>query len=302
MIAVLRITSNVFGTRAAATVGATAVASLGINEEQLTRPRRLAELTWPEIRDAAARGAGVVVPVGATEQHGYHLPLCTDVVLSEQLALAVAESLDLLVAPPVAYGYRSRPLSGGGESFPGTLSVSARTLMSLLEDVLVGLAKSGLARLVVLNWHYENSNFVYEAAWLAHERVDEPDLRVMVVEAAFSELSEPVMTALFAEEFPGWDVEHAAILETSLMLHLRPELVLFDRAVDDAAKRHPFYDVVPPPPDFIPATGALWKATRATREKGEMAWLEIVSRVRDAIATEFGIVPTPRSDLSAQSA
>jgi creatinine amidohydrolase len=119
--------------------------------------------------------------------------------------------------------------------------------MSLVEDVLVGLTASGFHRLVLLNWHYENSNFVYEAAWLARERCNRPDLRVMVIEAAFSELSAPVMQKLFGDEFPGWDVEHAAVLESSLMLHLRPDLVLFERAVDDEARRHPAYDVVPPP-------------------------------------------------------
>lgn len=263
------------------------------------RSRRLADLTWPEIQDAASRGAGVVVPVGSTEQHGYHLPLCTDVVLPEELALALAGSLDLLVAPPIAYGYRSRPLSGGGESFPGTISVSARTLMSLLEDVLLGLARSGFTRQVVLNWHYENSNFVYEAAWLAQDRAALGELRVMVVEAAFSELSAPVMTTLFGEEFPGWDVEHAAVLETSLLLHLRPELVLFDRAVDDAARRHPSYDVVPTPRDFVPESGVLWKATRASAEKGAAAWPEIVSRVRDAVATELGVAGSAPAPLAA---
>lgn len=251
--------------------------------------RRLAHLTWPEVRDAAARGTVVILPVGATEQHGHHLPLNTDVVLPEQLALAVALDCDAVVAPPIAYGYRSRPLSGGGEGFPGTVSLSGRTLMALVEDVLVGLAGSGFGRLVVLNWHYENSNFVYEAAWLANERVRDPKLRMMVVEAAFSELSPEVMTALFGDEFPGWDVEHAAVLETSLMLHLAPNLVRFERAVDDEARRHPPYDVIPAPADFIPASGALWKATRASAEKGALAWPEIVSRVRAAIAGELGL-------------
>jgi creatinine amidohydrolase len=255
----------------------------------MSATRRLAELTWPEVRDRAAGGAAVVVPVGSTEQHGHHLPLCTDVVLPEQLALAVAESLDVLVAPAIGYGYRSRPLSGGGEGFPGTISVSGRTLMSVVEDVLLGLVRSGFTRIAVLNWHYENSNFVYEAAWLAHERACSDALRVMVIEAAFSELSDEVMDTLFGGEFPGWDVEHAAVLETSLMLHLRPDLVRFDRAVDDAAERHPAYDVVPPPADFIPRSGALWKATRASPEKGAAAWPEIVSRVRDAIALELGL-------------
>lgn len=270
------------------------------------RPRHLADLTWPEVDAAAQRGAAVILPVGATEQHGYHLPLCTDATLAERLALEVAAALDVLVAPPVAYGYRSRPLSGGGEGFPGTVSLSARSLMALVEDVLTGLAASGFRRLVVLNWHYENSNFVYEAAWLAQQRVGAPDLRIMVVEAAFSELSPEVMDLLFGDEFPGWDVEHAAVLETSLMLHLRPDLVLFDRAVDDEAERHPPYDVVPTPADFVPRSGTLWKATRASADKGGLAWPEIANRVTRAVGDELGLgerpsdapVPVPGRDLS----
>jgi creatinine amidohydrolase len=254
------------------------------------RDRRLLdELTWPEVRDAAARDAGVIVPVGATEQHGPHLPLSTDALLATELALAVAGPLDLYVAPPLAYGYRSRPLSGGGQSFPGTISLGARTLMALLEDVLTGLVHSGFDRLAVLSWHFENANFVYEAAWLAHERCQPSGARIMVVEAPFAELSESAMEALFGGEFPGWDVEHAAVLETSLMMHLRPELVRFERAVDDRAARHPFYDVVPAPSDFVPRSGTLWKATRARAEKGAVAWPEIVASMRDAIAIDLPV-------------
>lgn len=112
----------------------------------------------------------------------------------------------------------------------------------------------------------------------------------MVIEAAFSELSPQVMEILFGDEFPGWDVEHAAVLETSLMLHLRPELVRFDLAVDDEAVRHPSYDVVPPPADFVPESGTLWKATRASAAKGAAAWPEIVQRVRHAVGFELGLL------------
>ena len=255
------------------------------------RHGRLDDITWPEVQAAAEQGRAVIVPVGATEQHGYHLPLCVDAVLSESLAREVAERHGLLVAPPVTYGYRSRPLSGGGEGFPGTISLSGRTLMAVVEDVLVGLAASGFRNLVLLNWHYENSNFIYEAGWLAHEHAGHADLRIMVVEAAFSELSPEVMQLLFEDEFAGWDVEHAAILETSLMLHLRPDLVRFDRAVDDQARRHPAYDVIPPPADFVPDSGTLWKATLASPEKGAAAWAEIRSRVASAIGDEFGLAP-----------
>lgn len=251
--------------------------------------RRLADLTWPEVEAAGRRGAAVILPIGATEQHGYHLPLCTDAALAERVALEVAAELDAVVAPPVAYGYRSRPLSGGGEGFPGTVSLSARTLMAVVEDVLIGLAASGFRRLVVLNWHYENSNFVYEAAWLAQRAAAAADLRIMVVEGAFSELSPRVMEHLFGDDFPGWDVEHAAVLETSLMLHLAPELVRFDRAVDDEAERHPPYDVVPTPADFVPRSGTLWKATRASAAKGDAAWREIAARLTRAIGDELGL-------------
>ncbi len=254
------------------------------------RTRRLEEMTWPEVRDAAARGAGVILPVGATEQHGHHLPLATDAILPTELGLAVADPLDLLVAPAIQYGYRSRPLSGGGEGFPGTLSLRAQTLMALVEDVLSQLMRHGFRRIVVLNWHYENQNFVYEAAWLAKER-DRADSRVMVCELPFSDLSRTTMDLLFPGGFPGWDVEHASIMETSLMQHLRPELVLFDRAVDDEAERHPWWDVVPTPDAFVPASGTLWKATQASAEKGERAWGEIVRGLAAAIEQELGGAP-----------
>jgi creatinine amidohydrolase len=251
------------------------------------RTRLFADLTWPEVREAAERGAGAVLPVGSTEQHGHHLALSTDAVLPTELGLAIAEKHDLLVCPAVTYGYRSRPLSGGGQGFAGTLSVRAQTLMMLVEDVLRELLRQGFRRLMILNWHFENQNFVYESAWLATDGGARTDARVMVVEQPFSQLSDETMATMFPDGFPGWDVEHASIMETSLMLHLRPELVLFDRAVDDQSRRHPFYDVVPVPDDFVPASGTLWKATQATAEKGRLAWGEIVAELDAAVETDL---------------
>jgi creatinine amidohydrolase len=251
------------------------------------RTRLFAEMTWTEVEEAIGRGAGVLLPVGSTEQHGYHLPLATDAILATELALAVAEPLDFLVAPAVAYGYRSRPLSGGGQGFVGTTSLQARTLIALVEDILRELIRQGFERIVVLNWHMENQNFVYESAYLTLEHHHDAPARILVAELAFSDLSPGTMELLFPEGFPGWDVEHASILETSLMLHLRPELVLFDRAVDDEAKRHPWYDVLPVPEDFVPASGTLWKATQASADKGKTAWDEIVAQMQAAISQEL---------------
>ena len=77
--------------------------------------RLMAHRTWLEIRDAAASGVGVILPVGATEQHGPHLPLATDYLCATAVGLAVASDVNMIVAPPVTYGCPSRPLSGGGQ-------------------------------------------------------------------------------------------------------------------------------------------------------------------------------------------
>jgi creatinine amidohydrolase len=123
------------------------------------RSRRFNECTWPEVQSAVDRNVGVILPVGSTEQHGYHLPLATDSLLAEDLALAVAERSNMLVAPAITYGYRSRPTTGGGQRFPGTTSLSGKVFMSMIEDVLCEFIRHGFQRIVLLNWHFENQNF-----------------------------------------------------------------------------------------------------------------------------------------------
>lgn len=256
------------------------------------RKKRFAECTWKEIQEAILNDAGVILPVGSTEQHGYHLPLATDALLAEDLALAAAEHTNMLVAPPITYGYRSRPLTGGGQTFPGTTSLSGKAFMSVIEDILCEFIRHGFKKIVLMNWHFENQNFLYEAAYQALERTgklaptsDNP--RIMVMELAFSELSESTMDLLFAGEFPGWGTEHAAILETSLMMHLHPELVQFEKAVNDQAEEIPWYDILPIPQKLVPASGTLWKARLASKEKGETAWREITANATAAIQKEF---------------
>ena len=71
------------------------------------------------------------------------------------------------------------------------------------------------------------------------------------------------------------------------MLHLHPDLVHFDRAVDDQVARATSYEVLPVQPEFVTESGSLWKATRASAEKGERAWKEIVAPLAEAILTEL---------------
>jgi creatinine amidohydrolase len=151
----------------------------------------------------------------------------------------------------------------------------------------------GFKRIALVNWHFENQNFIYEAAYLALERYPDSGARIVLAEHPFAELSQDTLDVLFPDGFAGWDVEHAAGMETSLMLHLRPELVIFDRAVDDASERHPWYDVLPIPGDFVPKSGTLWKATQASDRQGKVAWEEIVAQFRSAVATE---VPSAKGE------
>ena len=250
--------------------------------------RRMADMTWSEVREAVGEGTGVILPVGSTEQHGPHLPLATDHLLAADLSLAVACTTRMIVAPPIAYGYRSRPLTGGGQGFAGTTSLRGATLMAVVTDVLRELIRHGFQRVVLINWHYENSNFVYEAAYEALEPHASATARIVVFEHGLNELSDETVKSVFGEGFPGLAIEHAATYETSLMLHLHPELVHFDRAVDDKSERRPWYDVLPTPDDFVPKSGILWKAKGASAEKGKLLWDEIVPQVQQGIITELG--------------
>ncbi len=249
--------------------------------------RLLAQLTWPEVREAVKAGAGVILPVGATEQHGPHLPLATDFLCARAVGLAVARDVNMVVAPPITYGCPSRPLSGGGQGFVGTTSLTPATFMGLVRDVLTEFLRHGFRRFAVLNWHYENGNFLYESVHAALG--DHGDAKALVFETCLKELSSETISIVFSGGgYMGRAIEHAATYETSIMMHIHPELVHFDRLADDAAERRPWYDIIPTPPDIVPDSGVLWKVEGATAEKGKRLWNEVIPPVREAILRELG--------------
>ena len=243
------------------------------------------EMTWPEVADAARANLPVVLSLGSTEQHGPHLPLNTDVLIPVAIAREAGKQVDLVIAPPVHFGAMSRPLSGGGESFPGTLSLRASTLITTIHEVLSGLARAGFRRIVLQNWHYENAAYVWEACDLT--RALHPDVRMLILEDPFGPIAAETLGELFPRGFPGWDVEHASIMETSLMYVIKPEAVRRERIADDQAKRHPTWDVVPAPADFIPKSGVLWHPTEASEEIGKRVLAILAARLAEAIRTEL---------------
>ena len=240
------------------------------------------QMTWEEYRAEVSRRI-IILPVGSLEQHGPHLPLNVDVVIPTSLAKMVCEELYAMVLPPIAYGYKSQ---GGGQLFPGTTSLDGTTLINLTLDILRETYRHGGRRFLILNGHYENVAFLTEAVELFVRGVDDA---LVVILAWWDQVSDEMIDELFAEAgFPGWEMEHAAITETALMQYFAPELVREDKIIDDQSERMPTYSIFPPPDDIIPKSGVPYKATYASREKGEKLAKQVVGTIVQIARQEFG--------------
>jgi len=228
----------------------------------------------------------VFIPVGALEQHGPHLPLGVDAMLAHSVSVGAAQQIEGLVTPAISYGYKSQGRCGGGQCFPGTTSLDAGSLIGLVQDLIRELARHGVRRIVVVDGHFENQWFVTEAIELAVRelRHDAPDLRVMRTEY-WDFCSEAVLDPMFPEGFPGFALEHAALIETSLMLHLHPELVWLEQLVEDGPAEFPVYDVYPQTGAGVPPSGVLSSARGADAEKGRLIFEAITSGLADAART-----------------
>jgi len=245
----------------------------------------MAEMTRPEY-EARVRDVVVIVPVGATEQHGPHLPLGADAIQVTEVARRVAERVDAIVAPTIPYGYRSAPRSGGGEIFAGTTSLTGEALTLVARDVLRALIRHGARRIVVLDGHYENNMFLHEAIHLVLEENAPDDLRILKI-LWVDPVRPETLEAAWPEGFPGWALEHAAHLETSVLLAIRPDLVRRDEIRVDGLASLPPFDVYPQPPDLVPRSGVLSDPSRGSAEAGELLLADAVDGVVDAIRTGF---------------
>ena len=245
-------------------------------------------MTWEEIDQAVAEKYVPVWVIGSTEQHGPHLPVATDTILPLELVKGAARELRILIPPPLTFGFKSKALSGGGQGFVGTTSLDGETLIRVVRDVVAELARHGFRQMVVLNWHMENINFIWEGIDQARRTRISNDVTIMLIDRPLAAFRNDELEWLFEDDFPGWAMEHAAIMETSLMLATRPDLVRTDRIVDDGAAEHPWYDLLPEPQKHVPSSGVLSRATPASREKGVRLQRMVTEKLVEAIRKEFG--------------
>src|ERR1700750_387683 len=126
----------------------------------------LGEMTSPELEAFLGSHDTVIVPVGATEQHGPHGPLATDVIIPNEIARRIAPQIGAVVAPPVSYA-----LSYPHVGFTGLVHIRIPTFMALIEDLCVSLASIGFKRIVFLNGHFDNTYAIAYSCANAAERL-----------------------------------------------------------------------------------------------------------------------------------
>ena len=250
-------------------------------------------MSWTQYRDRITHDKPpVFLPVGALEQHGPHLPLGTDALLASDIASGAAALVGGIVAPALSYGYKSQPKCGGGQHFCGTTSVDAATLIGQVRDTVREFVRHGVERLVLVNGHFENQWFMIEGIDLGMRDANAAGaankLRVMRLEY-WDFCTEETLAAIFPQGFPGFALEHAAVIETSMMLYFHPELVRLDSIPNDAPAQFPPYDIYPTRTEWVPASGVLSSALGSTREKGERISQEVIMRVAAAVRAEFGL-------------
>ena len=241
----------------------------------------LYELTWPEIEREIERGRDtVVLPLGAVEQHGHHLPLGTDSIFGDELGRAVAERLDAFLAPTVRVGVSRHHLA-----FPGTMSVEDDTFAAVVGDIVRGWARHGFRRIVLLPTH--GGNFAPLATAL--ERLG-PTEGVKVI--GVTDLSLLLNATLGTAGELGVPASegglHGGEWETSMMLELRPELVHMDRAVagytDDleSGLQRFFEEGV----HALTETGVIGDPAKASAEHGRLYIERIVELAVEFVETE----------------
>ena len=208
-----------------------------------------AELTSPEIGQAADRNALILIPVGQVEEHGRHLPLNTDVIIADRIARGAAEriadDIPVLVTPPLWAGYSAKEMT----RWPGTIRLSLQTVTDTVFGIARSLVEMGFRKIAVINGHGHHTDLIRTAARML---ADETDVHMLIADVA-GVAAEAARQHLKAP--PGGSA-HGGEFETSLMLYFGARVEM-DEAVAENAVRH---SVETMPRDSFKGTsrGAWW--------------------------------------------
>lgn len=247
---------------------------------------RYEKLTWPEIDDAVELGKVCIVPCGAVEQHGPHLPLDVDLVCPLGVAHGAGRAApeDLLVLPIISYGY-----TGHVMDFPGTINCHYEHFMRMVLDVSKSLAYHGFKKIILLNGHGSNM----------------PNLNLVARRTNLETDAECVLTAWWElltvdpNFLPGWrqshfpgGIAHACELETSMYLYLDGDNVRKEQirngsiSFNEESSPFNYVDLFGQGPGTVVSwtssyseSGVLGEAELATAEKGRAACEEAIQQL-----------------------
>ncbi|MBK6458121.1 MAG: creatininase family protein [Gemmatimonadetes bacterium] len=238
-------------------------------------PLRLKELRPGQVAEAIARDPRLLIPVGTCEQHGPHLPMGVDTIIVEHLADDLSAELRVLRAPTVEYGVNT----DHERTIPGNATLRRKTLLRALNDLTDAWEAGGIREFVFLTAHG------HEGHQEALSTVITKGARVRVVDILAIDLSDLTVS--------GVGPLHGDEVDTSLLLHLAPDLVVMEKAQDymitpEALRRYRR------PSLRVPAAsaGSIGRPSLASAEKGKAIYARIYSRIRDRIF----LAPAPADD------
>lgn len=221
-------------------------------------------MTRSEIAERLATHPVAILPLGATEQHGGHLPLGTDNYLAEEYATRIAERINGIILPTIPYGY-----SWVWKDLPGTITVGHRTLETFLRDIIESVERNGFSMLVLVDGHESNVTTMKYVARDYAARSDFPIIRLFY----------PNMDTVRAEvcESDTWfGMIHACEFETSLMLDSHPELVDMAQAVAEYPEFSDDYAYGAEQLGNISESGVFGDPTTASADKGRVMFERFV--------------------------
>jgi creatinine amidohydrolase len=226
----------------------------------------LGDLSWEEAAELLPRRT-VILPFSAgAKEHGPHLPLGTDRLVMDHLLEAAVGGRDVIVAPPILHGWFP-----AFREYPGTEVADPTVFQSYVKAVAESLIRHGVERLVILNMGITRATGLPLGIVARDLRTDE-GIRVLVV--SWDDLEDEESDRVYEQERGG----HADEGETSIILHLREDLVRMDRAVlDYRTSTGPQIGYAPGKFDREAESGVYGDPTLATAEKGSLI-LEVMTR------------------------
>ena len=195
-----------------------------------------ADKSWPQLKEAIEKNTLIILPIGQTEEHGMHLPVKTDAIIAEEVAKRVAEKIKneipILVMPTIWQGYSMKEVA----EWPGTIRLKPETFMEMVFDILSSLIGMGFKKIILISAHGNHTGML---RIVVRKIADEYKIFTALT---YSSLMAKEEFTKISKAGPGGST-HGGEYETSLMLHLHPELVNMKKVTseDKLTYRSQFY-------------------------------------------------------------